>query len=94
MLGGEVDPDRPRYFIPVTVVDNPPEESMIVQKEQFAPIVPIIAYDDVDDLLERANDSPFGLGGSVWAATRVGLGHRARRRRPPAVHQPQNHPHP
>jgi len=66
VLGGEVDPDRPGYFIPVTVVDNPPEDSMIVQEEQFAPIVPIIAYDDVDDVIARANDSLFGLGGSVW----------------------------
>nr|WP_308632599.1 aldehyde dehydrogenase family protein [Massilia sp. YIM B02763] len=93
-MGGEVDPDRPGYFIPATVVDNPPEESMIVQDEHFAPIVPIIAYDDVDDVVKRTNDSLFGLGGSSCAATRVGLGHRARRRRPPAVHQPQNHPHP
>ncbi|MGA4475937.1 aldehyde dehydrogenase family protein [Ectopseudomonas chengduensis] len=66
VLGGEVDESRPGYFIPVTVVDNPPESSMIVQQEQFGPIVPIIAYDDVDDVVARANDSPFGLGGSVW----------------------------
>lgn len=65
-LGGEVDESRPGYFIPVTVVDNPPESSMIVQQEQFGPIVPIIAYDDVDDVVARANDSSFGLGGSVW----------------------------
>ncbi|WP_313167853.1 aldehyde dehydrogenase family protein [Massilia oculi] len=65
-LGGEVDEGRPGYFIPVTVVDNPPENSKIVQEEQFGPIVPIIAYDDVEDVIERANDSPFGLGGSVW----------------------------
>ncbi|MBN3726014.1 aldehyde dehydrogenase family protein [Burkholderia sp. Ac-20379] len=67
-LGGEVDAARPGYFIPVTVVDNPPEDSKIVQEEQFAPIVPIIAYDDVDDVIERANRSPFGLGGSVWGS--------------------------
>jgi len=66
VLGGEVDPGRPGYFIPVTVVDNPPEDALIVQEEQFAPIVPIIAYDEVDDVVARANDSPFGLGGSVW----------------------------
>jgi len=66
VLGGEVDESRPGYFIPVTVLDNPPESSMIVQQEQFGPIVPIIAYDDVDDVVARANDSPFGLGGSVW----------------------------
>jgi acyl-CoA reductase-like NAD-dependent aldehyde dehydrogenase len=66
VLGGEVDESRPGYFIPVTVVDNPPEHSKIVQEEQFGPIVPIIVYDDVDDVIERANNSPFGLGGSVW----------------------------
>jgi acyl-CoA reductase-like NAD-dependent aldehyde dehydrogenase len=67
VLGGEVDESRPGYFIPVTVVDNPPENSRIVQEEQFGPIVPIIAYDDVEDAIERANNSPFGLGGSVWS---------------------------
>ncbi|AJY42104.1 aldehyde dehydrogenase family protein [Burkholderia humptydooensis] len=66
VLGGNVDESRPGYFIPVTIVDNPPENAKIVQEEQFGPIVPIIAYDDVDDVIDRANNSPFGLGGSVW----------------------------
>jgi acyl-CoA reductase-like NAD-dependent aldehyde dehydrogenase len=66
VLGEEVDENRPGYFIPVTVVDNPPENARIVQEEQFGPIVPIVAYDDVEDAIERANNSPFGLGGSVW----------------------------
>lgn len=66
VLGGDIDESLPGYFIPVTVVDNPPENSRIVQEEQFGPIVPIIAYDDVEDVIARANDSPFGLGGSVW----------------------------
>lgn len=66
VLGGDIDETRPGYFIPVTVVDNPPENARIVQEEQFGPIVPIIAYDDVEDAIERTNNSPFGLGGSVW----------------------------
>ncbi|MYN27737.1 aldehyde dehydrogenase family protein [Duganella levis] len=66
VLGGEIDDSRPGYFIPVTVVDNPPEDAKIVQEEQFAPIVPIIVYDDVEDVIARANNSPYGLGGSVW----------------------------
>ncbi|MCE7057212.1 aldehyde dehydrogenase family protein [Algoriphagus sp. AGSA1] len=66
VLGGDVDDNQPGYFIPVTVVDNPSEQSKIVQEEQFGPIVPIIEYDDVDDVINRANNSPFGLGGSVW----------------------------
>jgi len=70
-LGGDIDETRPGYFIPVTVVDNPPEDSMIVQEEQFGPIVPIIAYDDVNDVVDRANASPYGLGGSVWGRNTI-----------------------
>ncbi len=66
VLGGEIDENQSGYFFPITVVDNPPEDSKIVQEEQFGPIVPIIAYDDVDDAVNRANDSIWGLGGSVW----------------------------
>ena len=65
-LGGEVDERRPGYFIPVTIVNNPPENAKIVREEQFGPIVPIIVYDDVEDVIARANDSVYGLGGSVW----------------------------
>lgn len=65
-LGGEIDESQSGYFFPVTVIDNPPEDSKIVQEEQFGPIVPIIAYDDIEEAIERANASPYGLGGSVW----------------------------
>jgi acyl-CoA reductase-like NAD-dependent aldehyde dehydrogenase len=65
-LGGEIDHNQSGYFFPITVVDNPPEDSLIVQEEQFGPICPIIAYDDVDDAVARANSNIYGLGGSVW----------------------------
>jgi acyl-CoA reductase-like NAD-dependent aldehyde dehydrogenase len=67
-LGGEIDESRPGYFFPITVIDNPPEDSAIVQEEQFGPICPVIAYDDVDDVVARANASIYGLGGSVWGS--------------------------
>ena len=66
VLGGDIDESQSGYFFPITVIDNPPEDSMIVQQEQFGPILPIIAYDDVDNVVERANASIYGLGGSVW----------------------------
>lgn len=69
-LGGEIDLSQSGNFVPVTIVDNPPEASRIVQEEPFGPILPIIAFDDVDDVVSRANASPFGLGGSVWGADR------------------------
>jgi acyl-CoA reductase-like NAD-dependent aldehyde dehydrogenase len=38
-----------------------------VTEEQFSPIVPVLRYSDVDDAIARANDSDYGLGGTVWA---------------------------
>lgn len=65
-FGGDIDETQSGYFFPITVVDNPPEHSKIVQEEQFGPIIPIIVYDDIDDAVNRANTSIYGLGGSVW----------------------------
>ncbi|MGA5508131.1 aldehyde dehydrogenase family protein [Streptomyces umbrinus] len=60
--------DRPGYFVPLTLVDNPPEDSRIVQEEQFGPVLPLLRFDDVDDAVARANAGEYGLGASVWSA--------------------------
>ncbi len=65
LCGGEL-PKAPGYFFPVTLVDNPPESSRIVQEEPFGPILPLLKFTDVEDAIARANASPYGLGGSVW----------------------------
>ncbi|CAO4140652.1 Aldehyde Dehydrogenase [Methylorubrum thiocyanatum] len=65
-LGGTIDESRAGNFVPVTIVDNPPEQSRIVQEEPFGPVLPIIAYDDIEDVIARANQTPFGLAASVW----------------------------
>ncbi len=39
----------------------------IVLEEPFGPIVPLLRFSDVDEVVRRANDSEFGLGGSVWS---------------------------
>lgn len=56
------------FFVPVTIVDNPPEQSRVVQEEAFGPVLPIMKYSDIDDAIARANASPYGLGGSVWSS--------------------------
>lgn len=68
LTGGDARPVGPGYFIPVTIVDNPPEDSRVVQEEPFGPIVPLLKYDSVDEVIHRANASPYGLAGSVWSA--------------------------
>ena len=65
-IGGEVDRDAPGWFLPVTIVDNPPEDSRIVREEPFGPIVPLLKWRDEDDVIVRANDTVYGLGASVW----------------------------
>ncbi|EMD33479.1 hypothetical protein CERSUDRAFT_118059 [Gelatoporia subvermispora B] len=65
-LGGEIDTSRKGFFIPVTIVDNPPEHAKIVQEEPFGPIVPLLKWSDEEDVLRRANASEYGLAASVW----------------------------
>ena len=67
LIGGEAA-DVPGYFVPVTIIDNPPEDSRIVQEEQFGPVLPLIKFDDIDDVIGKANASDYGLGASVWGA--------------------------
>lgn len=65
-VGGEIDRDAPGWFVPVTLVDNPPESSRIVTEEPFGPILPVLRWRDEQDVIRRANDTPYGLGASVW----------------------------
>lgn len=66
LLGGDV-PGTTGYFIPVTIVDNPPEESRVVQEEAFGPVLPLLKFRDIDDVVARVNASPYGLAGSIWS---------------------------
>ncbi len=67
VAGGEV-PDQPGYFIKPTIVRDVAEGSRIVDEEQFGPILPVIKFTDEDDALRRANDTEWGLTGSVWSS--------------------------
>ena len=67
-VGGEIDDSAAGWFVPVTLVDNPPEDSRIVQEEPFGPILPLLKWSDEADVVARANDTIYGLGASVWGA--------------------------
>ncbi len=55
------------YFVPPALVVEPPADAAIVAEEQFAPALPVIAYDDVEQAVRAANDTNFGLCASVWS---------------------------
>ncbi|WP_144403713.1 aldehyde dehydrogenase family protein, partial [Caballeronia zhejiangensis] len=67
LIGGNVVPGA-GYFVPVTIVDNPPEESPVVQEEAFGPVLPMLKFSDLDDVIAKVNASPYGLAGSVWSS--------------------------
>ncbi len=56
------------FFHQPTIVTGLPDDALLVAEEQFGPVLPLLEFDNVDDALERANQSNLGLGGSVWSA--------------------------
>jgi aldehyde dehydrogenase (NAD+) len=54
------------WFVEPTVFADVDNRSTIAQEEIFGPVLAVIAYDGDDDAVRIANDSQFGLGGSVW----------------------------
>jgi acyl-CoA reductase-like NAD-dependent aldehyde dehydrogenase len=74
VVGGE-DPAGPGFFYPPTVVTGVRPGMRIVDEEQFGPVIPVIAFTDVDWAIEQANASEYGLCGSVWTAD-TALGER------------------
>src|SRR3546814_20211987 len=56
------------YFFEPTILTGLSDGSRIVDEEQFGPALPVITYRDVDEVVERANATHYGLSGSVWGA--------------------------
>jgi len=54
------------YFYEPTIIADVQEGVRIVDEEQFGPVIPILKYSDVNEALDRANNTDFGLGASVW----------------------------
>lgn len=67
VLAGGVPLDRPGYFIPPTIIADMSEDAPLVREEQFGPVLPVMKFSDIDDVIRQANDSEFGLGGTVWS---------------------------
>ncbi len=66
LVGGDVDPSGSGYYVPITILDNPPETARIVAEEQFGPVMPLMKFSTDEEVIERANASEYGLAGAVW----------------------------
>ena len=56
----------PALAYPLTLITDVDNGNPLVDEEQFGPVLPIIRYSDLDEVIEPANNNPNGLGGSVW----------------------------
>src|SRR5258708_32292850 len=66
LLGGTVS-DEPGFFVPITIIDNPSEDSRVVGEEAFGPILTPLKFKNLEDVIARANDTEYGLAASVWS---------------------------
>ena len=66
LVGGNIDPSGSGYYVPITILDNPPENARIVAEEQFGPVMPLMKFSTDEEVIARANNSDYGLAGAVW----------------------------
>jgi len=67
--GPDAPDDLPTgYYVKPTVFAGVDNAMTIAQEEIFGPVLSVIPYDDVDDAVRIANDTPYGLSGGVWGA--------------------------
>lgn len=66
VAGGGRAGDR-GYFVKPTVLAKVDQKARVVQEEIFGPVVVAMPYDDLDQVAAWANDTPFGLGASIWS---------------------------
>jgi acyl-CoA reductase-like NAD-dependent aldehyde dehydrogenase len=67
IVAGEA-PAGTGFFVAPTIVAGLSDEAPLVSEEQFGPLLPVLAYDSEDEVVARANASPYGLGATVWTA--------------------------
>ncbi|RKL38875.1 hypothetical protein BFJ72_g7005 [Fusarium proliferatum] len=55
------------FVIKPAIIDNPPDDALVVTHEAFGPIVPLMKWKTEDEVIKRANNTLSGLGGAVWS---------------------------
>ena len=66
LIGGGTGGHERGYFLDPAVIAEPDPGSRVLCEEVFGPVLPVMRFSDFDDALRRANDTPYGLGSSIW----------------------------
>lgn len=75
-IGGGRPADRSAgYFVEPTLISGLDNSARVAQEEIFGPVLVIIGFDDDDDAIRIANDSPYGLSGAVWGTDEDRINH-------------------
>jgi len=61
-------PPGPGLFLPISILANVTTAMRVVKEEVFGPVLSVTPFDDEEEALRLANDTEYGLGGSVWSA--------------------------
>ncbi len=66
LIGGGTTGQSKGFFLEPAVIAEPSEASRLMHEEVFGPVLPVSRFTDFDDAITRANDTPYGLGSSIW----------------------------
>ena len=76
LTGGDYDKG---FFVAPTIFKGVDDTMAIAREEIFGPVISALPFSDIDDVVQRANDSEYGLGAGVWT-TDLSTAHRMSRR--------------
>ena len=68
IIAGGIPHKGKGFFVRPTIVRDIPEDSKLVQEEQFGPVLPVLRYSDINDAIARTNSTEYGLGATVWSS--------------------------
>jgi succinate-semialdehyde dehydrogenase/glutarate-semialdehyde dehydrogenase len=66
LTGGGTGGHDKGWFLEPAVIAEPGAGSRLTTEEVFGPVLPVFKYSEFDDAIARANDTPYGLGSSIW----------------------------